>query len=69
MSISGTVKMFNNTRGYGFCTRDDGGEDVFVHGTAVDAAGLAGLSVGDRVIMKVDRGPRGPRATTIALAA
>jgi cold shock protein len=67
-SIIGTVKMFDNGRGYGFIRRDDGGEDVFCHSTIVEAAGLVGLSTGDHVIIEVGRGPKGPRATTIALA-
>ncbi|MEX0644440.1 MAG: cold-shock protein [Parvularculaceae bacterium] len=46
---SGTVKWFNATKGYGFITPDEGGKDVFVHVTAVQAAGLKGLNDGQRV--------------------
>jgi CspA family cold shock protein len=46
---SGTVKWFNATKGYGFITPDEGGKDVFVHITAVQAAGLQGLNDGQRV--------------------
>lgn len=46
---SGTVKWFNATKGYGFITPDEGGKDVFVHITAVQAAGLQGLDDGQRV--------------------
>jgi CspA family cold shock protein len=46
---SGTVKWFNATKGYGFITPDEGGKDVFVHVTAVQAAGLKGLQDGQRV--------------------
>ena len=46
---SGTVKWFNATKGYGFITPDEGGKDVFVHITAVQAAGLQGLTDGQRV--------------------
>lgn len=46
---SGTVKWFNATKGYGFITPDEGGKDVFVHITAVKAAGLQGLDDGQRV--------------------
>ncbi|MEM9168149.1 MAG: cold-shock protein [Pseudomonadota bacterium] len=55
---SGTVKWFNATKGYGFITPDEGGKDVFVHITAVQAAGLAGLSDGQRISyeLKEDRG-------------
>jgi CspA family cold shock protein len=55
---SGTVKWFNATKGYGFIQPDDGGKDVFVHVTAVQAAGLRGLNDGQRVSYEVtmDRG-------------
>ncbi|MGE0409708.1 MAG: cold-shock protein [Amphiplicatus sp.] len=46
---NGTVKWFNATKGYGFITPDEGGKDVFVHITAVQAAGLKGLNDGQRV--------------------
>ncbi len=46
---SGTVKWFNPTKGYGFIQPDDGGKDVFVHITAVQAAGLQGLQDGQKV--------------------
>lgn len=46
---TGTVKWFNATKGYGFITPDEGGKDVFVHITAVQAAGLQGLTDGQRV--------------------
>ena len=46
---TGTVKFFNTTKGYGFIQPDDGGKDVFVHITAVQAAGLDGLREGQKV--------------------
>jgi len=46
---SGTVKWFNPTKGYGFIEPDEGGKDVFVHITAVQAAGLQGLNDGQKV--------------------
>jgi CspA family cold shock protein len=46
---SGTVKWFNTTKGYGFVQPDDGGKDVFIHITAVQAAGLQGLDDGQRL--------------------
>ena len=56
---SGTVKFFNGQKGFGFIVRDDGGEDVFVHISAVQAAGLEGLGEGQKVKFSlVDRGGR-----------
>ena len=56
---SGTVKFFNSQKGFGFIVRDDGGEDVFVHISAVQAAGLEGLGEGQKVKFSlVDRGGR-----------
>ena len=49
----GTVKWFNATKGYGFIMPQDGGKDVFVHITAVQAAGLSGLNDGQRVSFEV----------------
>lgn len=49
MSITGTVKFFNANKGYGFLTREDGGDDVFVHITAVNASGLDTLAENDKV--------------------
>ncbi len=50
---SGTVKWFNATKGYGFIEPDEGGKDVFVHITAVQAAGLQGLNEGQRVSYEI----------------
>ncbi len=50
---SGTVKWFNATKGYGFIEPDEGGKDVFVHITAVQAAGLQGLNEGQKVSYEV----------------
>ena len=52
---TGTVKWFNDAKGYGFIQPDDGGKDVFVHITAVQAAGLNGLDEGQRVTYEVVR--------------
>jgi cold shock protein len=46
---SGTVKWFNESKGFGFITPDDGGKDVFVHATALERAGMDGLSEGQKV--------------------
>ncbi len=50
---TGTVKWFNTTKGYGFIMPQDGGKDVFVHITAVQAAGLRGLDDGQKVVYEV----------------
>ena len=50
---TGTVKWFNPTKGYGFITPSDGGKDVFVHITAVQAAGLQGLTEGQKVVYEI----------------
>ena len=55
---SGTVKWFNSQKGYGFIQPDDGGKDVFVHISAVERAGMAGLNEGQKIKYEVatDRG-------------
>ena len=47
--INGTVKFYNNQRGYGFIQPDNGGKDVFVHATALERAGMSGLNEGQKV--------------------
>src|SRR3546814_276650 len=56
---SGTVKFFNTTKGFGFIARDDGQADAFVHVTAVQRAGLAGLEEGDRLSFDIEVDDRG----------
>ena len=60
---TGTVKWFNETKGYGFIQPDDGGKDVFVHITAVQAAGLRGLDENQKVSYEVQM-ERGKAAAT-----
>src|SRR5262249_29389483 len=55
---TGTVKWFSTERGYGFITRTSGGDDVFVHISALERSGIAGLSEGDRVVVDVARDGR-----------
>ena len=65
---TGTVKWFNSTKGYGFIQPDDGGNDVFVHVTAVQAAGLQGLDDNQKVTYELEEGRNGKdNATNIAL--
>jgi CspA family cold shock protein len=59
MRIKGTVKFFDNAKGFGFIAPDEGGKDVFVHATAVEASKLSGLSEGDRVTFVLEADRRG----------
>ena len=61
---SGTVKWFNAQKGYGFIQPDDGSQDVFVHITAVERAGLGGLNEGQKVSFDLEQGQRGRTAAT-----
>lgn len=59
MSIIGTVKFFNNDKGYGFIAPDNGGTDAFVHITAVERAGMGTLSQNQRVSYELEQDKRG----------
>ncbi len=60
----GTVKWFNEAKGFGFITKDDGG-DVFVHYSAIQGAGFKSLIEGDSVNFEVVDGPKGPAAANV----
>lgn len=62
---SGTVKWFNNTKGYGFITPSDGGEEVFVHFSTIEADGYKTLNEGQQVEYEVTQGPKGKQATRV----
>lgn len=59
MKITGTVKFFNHTKGYGFIAPEDGSKDVFVHASALERSGLGPLNDGDKVTFEIEDDPRG----------
>ena len=61
----GTVKFFNTVKGYGFITPDGGGKDVFVHVTAVEAAGMRSLAEGQKVEFDIQPDARGSKAVNL----
>jgi len=62
---SGTVKWFNDSKGFGFITQDGGGDDVFVHHTAIAAEGFRSLQEGQKVEFEVKKGPKGLQAANV----
>jgi CspA family cold shock protein len=66
-AMNGQVKFFNSTKGFGFIAPEDGGKDVFVHVSAVEAAGLRSLNEGQRVSFEVEADKRGPKAVNLKL--
>ncbi|MEA1889906.1 MAG: cold-shock protein [Pseudomonadota bacterium] len=62
---TGTVKWFNNSKGFGFITPDDGSADVFVHFSAIASDGFRTLEEGQAVSYDVETGPKGPQASNV----
>jgi CspA family cold shock protein len=61
---NGTVKWFNDSKGFGFITKEDG-EDIFVHHTSIVGSGFKSLSEGQAVTFDVEKTPKGPRAVNV----
>ena len=62
--VTGTVKWFNDAKGFGFLSQE-GGKDVFVHHSAIEAEGFRSLSEGDKVEFTIEQGPKGPSAVNV----
>ena len=65
---TGTVKWFNNDKGFGFITPDGGGKDLFVHHSAINGSGFRSLADGARVSYDSEDGPKGPKAINVSPA-
>jgi cold shock protein len=65
---TGTVKWFNDSKGYGFITPDEGGADLFVHFTAIAGSGFKSLAEGQKVEFETVEGPKGPQAANVEIA-
>ncbi len=62
---TGTVKWFNESKGFGFISPTDGGKDVFVHFSAISSDGFRTLAEGQQVSFEVEDGPKGPQAVNV----
>ncbi|RZS87169.1 putative cold-shock DNA-binding protein [Motilibacter rhizosphaerae] len=61
----GTVKWFNDEKGFGFIAQDGGGQDLFVHHTSIEATGFRSLAEDQRVEFEITQGQRGPQASQV----
>jgi len=66
--ITGTVKWFNDAKGFGFITPDDGGEDLFAHFSSIQMNGFKTLKEGQKVTFEIAQGPKGKQALNINAA-
>jgi CspA family cold shock protein len=62
---TGTVKWFNDSKGFGFIRQDDGGDDVFCHQSAIQTSGFRTLAEGQRVEFEISQGPKGLKADNV----
>lgn len=65
---TGTVKWFNESKGFGFIAPEDGSSDVFVHFSAIQGGGFKTLAEGQAVTFEVEQGPKGPQAANVVAA-
>jgi cold shock protein len=66
MAKQGTVKRFNQEKGYGFIIPDEGGEDLFVHYSSIEGSGFRSLEEGEKVSYEVGQGRKGPQAQNVS---
>lgn len=64
---TGTVKWFNDAKGFGFITPDDGSEDLFAHFSAIESSGFKSLKEGQKVSYEATQGPKGKQASSIKI--
>jgi CspA family cold shock protein len=65
---TGTVKWFNDAKGFGFIAPDGGGKDVFVHHTSIQSDGFRSLAEGQKVTFEIEQGQKGPQAAKVKVA-
>ncbi|ACD66011.1 cold-shock DNA-binding domain protein [Sulfurihydrogenibium sp. YO3AOP1] len=65
MAVTGTVKWFDSKKGFGFITRDDNGQDIFVHFSAIQGSGFKNLEEGQKVRFEIVQDEKGPRADKV----
>ena len=63
--MQGTVKWFNDAKGFGFISPEDGSADLFVHFSAISSEGFRSLAEGDHVEFAIEQGPKGPSASNV----
>jgi len=66
---TGTVKWFNESKGFGFISPEEGGADVFVHFSAIVGDGFRTLAEGQKVSFQIEKGPKGPQAAQVSVEA